>query len=106
MMGFVVFYFFFLFAVLIPNCIALPFTSVVVTYLSHGRRSPRFTYNSYSDDVGDISDIRKRIRDPSTPPGYSPDGRCGPQHEGLMCNPNSTIYVVSNLIFSLLNSYI
>lgn len=54
-------------------------------------------------DRDDVLETRNRAR---TLPGYSSDGRCGPSHKGLMCDPDSTVYTVSKPTASLLSPYL
>lgn len=82
-------------ASLIINCTASPFLSAAVQSSGHGGLHPPFqtiALGQGGDRKEDVSETQILVR---TIPGYSSDGRCGPAHGGLMCDPDSTVYIVS-----------
>ena len=91
-----------LFALIISKCVASSYLSAVVESSHHGRRSSWYkdipSGRGGDDEENDLETqtVARSL------PGYSSDGRCGPAHGGLMCDPNSTVYIVSNPALSLL----
>lgn len=106
MLGFAILCGFYSFVSIIPNCIASPFPLDLVGSLEQEKRPTRLRYILDGGGNGDINKTPEAKIQPRTTPGYSSDGRCGPMHEGMMCDPDSTVYIVSEQTLEILDMYL
>ncbi len=82
-------------------CVASPHSLISTISSTHGKRSTPMNFVSILGDLVALDNVARRSAKAgatSIPAGYSVDGRCGSNYGGLMCNPDSTLYIVSDTL--------